>query len=283
MGRMFNVKEKLMDMFNDWLRDVLDAVFGFLAEALFSHQDLGGFFSKFMQIFTVFGISLMLAIILFRIINAIMTEAGFGDANIADIIISTIKASAMIAIFPFILYLVHGQIVQPLGEYFFSTVAEGTADIVTNIVDNETTISGVFTPGSFSMLLLLAFLVVVFVAYTFKICVYHADLIILEILSIGAAISIATEKYDFSEVWWREFLSQVLSIIVQTLMIAGIVQILSDFNSWYDFMIVLGLGVLIIRGPSALRSMWYSSGAGRTAVSGGKTFTRLMMMKNFGR
>lgn len=280
---MFNIGEKLKEMFNEWLKDLLESIFGFLAKALFSHEDLGGFFSTFVGVFTVFGSSLMLAIVLFRIINAILTEANFGDANVADIIISTVKASAMIAVFPAILYLVHKQIVQPLGEYFFATVADGTADIVTNIVENETTISGVFTPGSFSMLLLFAFLVIVFVVYTFKICVYHADLIILEIMSVGAAISIATEKYDFSEVWWREFLSQIVSIIVQTLMIAGIVQILSDFDSWYDFMLLVGLGVLIIRGPSALRSMWYSSGAGRGSLNAGKTVTRLMMMRSFGR
>lgn len=60
---------------------------------------------------------------------------------------------------------------------------------------------------------------------------------------------------------------------------AAIVQLLANFNSWYDFMLIIGCGVLIIRGPSVLRSMWYSSGGAKGGISLDKSATRISMMR----
>lgn len=275
---MFDIKEKVMNMIEEWLNDLLTAVFKFLAEVLFNHEALSGLFLDVYRIFAVFGGVLLVAIVLFRILNAMLNEATNNESNIAEIIVSALKASVMVFLLPVILYFVVKEILYPLMEYMFTEIAGSSSDIITNSIESSMVVD-VFGSGTMAITLLLLFLVVVFIVFTFKICVYHVDLIILEIFSVFAAITIATENYDFSEVWWREFLSQIVSIVTQVLLMAAIVQLLANFNSWYDFMLIIGCGVLIIRGPSVLRSMWYSSGGAKGGISLGKSATRISMMR----
>lgn len=275
---MFDIKEKVMNMIEEWLNDLLTAVFKFLAEVLFNHEALSGLFLDVYRIFAVFGGVLLVTIVLFRILNAMLNEATNNESNIAEIIVSALKASVMVFLLPIILYFVVKEILYPLMEYMFVEIAGSSSDIITNSIESSMVVD-VFGSGTMAITLLLLFLVVVFIVFTFKICVYHVDLIILEIFSVFAAITIATENYDFSEVWWREFLSQIVSIVTQVLLMAAIVQLLANFNSWYDFMLIIGCGVLIIRGPSVLRSMWYSSGGAKGGISLGKSATRISMMR----
>lgn len=275
---MFDIKEKVMNMIDEWLNDLLTAVFKFLAEVLFNHEALSGLFLDVYRIFAVFGGVLLVAIVLFRILNAMLNEATNNESNIAEIIVSALKASVMVFLLPVMLYFVVKEILYPLMEYMFVEIAGSSSDIITNSIESSMVVD-VFGTGTMAVTLLLLFLVVVFIVFTFKICVYHVDLIILEIFSVFAAITIATENYDFSEVWWREFLSQIVSIVTQVLLMAAIVQLLANFNSWYDFMLIIGCGVLIIRGPSVLRSMWYSSGGAKGGISLGKSATRISMMR----
>lgn len=275
---MFDIKEKVMNMIEEWLNDLLTAVFKFLAEVLFNHEALSGLFLDVYRIFAVFGGVLLVAIVLFRILNAMLNEATNNESNIAEIIVSALKASVMVFLLPIILYFVVKEILYPLMEYMFVEIAGSSSDIITNSIESSMVVD-VFGSGTMAITLLLLFLVVVFIVFTFKICVYHVDLIILEVFSVFAAITIATENYDFSEVWWREFLSQIVSIVTQVLLMAAIVQLLANFNSWYDFMLIIGCGVLIIRGPSVLRSMWYSSGGAKGGMSLGKSATRISMMR----
>lgn len=275
---MFSVKDKVMEMIDDWLNDMLTAVFKFLAEVLFNHEALSGLFLDVYSVFAVFGGVLLVAIVLFRILNAMLNEATNHEGNISEIIMSSLKASAMVFLLPVILYFVVREILYPLMEYMFVEIAGSSSDIITDSIDS-TMVVDIFGTGTMAATLLLLFLIVVFVIFTFKICVYHVDLIILEVFSVFAAITIATENYDFSEVWWREFLSQIVSIVTQVLLMAALVQLLANFNSWYDFMLIIGCGVLIIRGPSVLRSMWYSSGGAKGGISLGKSATRVSMMR----
>ncbi|MEK4715814.1 conjugal transfer protein TrbL family protein [Sporosarcina sp. FSL K6-5500] len=275
---MFSVKDKVMEMIDDWLNDMLTAVFKFLAEVLFNHEALSGLFLDVYSVFAVFGGVLLVAIVLFRILNAMLNEATNHEGNISEIIMSSIKASAMVFLLPVILYFVVREILYPLMEYMFVEIAGSSSDIITDSIAS-TMVVDIFGTGTMAATLLLLFLIVVFVIFTFKICVYHVDLIILEVFSVFAAITIATENYDFSEIWWREFLSQIVSIVTQVLLMAALVQLLANFNSWYDFMLIIGCGVLIIRGPSVLRSMWYSSGGAKGGISLGKSATRVSMMR----
>lgn len=278
MERIFGgLSESLLKMLNDWLNDVLESIFGFLANILFSTEEIGGVFSNLFNIFIAVGSTLMLAIVLYRVINALLQEGSYGDANIADIVVSTLKASVMIAVLPFMLKLVHSQVVVPLGEHFFKNIANGSADIVTNFFAANFLVTSVISAGGFASFLFFLFLVIVFIVYTFKMCVYHADLMLLNILAIPAAISIATENYDYSETWVREFISQIVSILTQTFLMSAVVWLLANMDTWYKFMLLIGCGVLIIRGPNVLRSMWYSTGGAKAGLNMSKAAVRFKM------
>ena len=112
-------------------------------------------------------------------------------------------------------------------------------------------------------------------------CIYHADVLLLNVLSVLAAISIVADDNNYAGIWWREVLSQVMTIIVQTACMVGVVEILGSENlSWYQFMLLIGLCVLLIRGPSVLRNMWYATGSGKSMINqGGKMAARLMMVR----
>lgn len=95
-----------------------------------------------------------------------------------------------------------------------------------NKIDSFTEIEDVsqVAPNVTSTLILLR----VFTTFLIKIYIYHADLVLLELLSVWAAISIINEEYNYMSVWWREFLSQIVSIIVQMGLMVGIVEVLSS-------------------------------------------------------
>lgn len=44
-------------------------------------------------------------------------------------------------------------------------------------------------------------------------------------------------------------------------------------------MLLIDFGVLIIRGPSVLRSMWYGTESGKATMQGSKMATRMYMMR----
>ncbi|MCJ7843087.1 hypothetical protein MUB24_19840 [Lederbergia sp. NSJ-179] len=116
-----------------------------------------------------------------------------------------------------------------------------------------------------------------------KMCIYHADILFLALVSPWAAISVMAEDNNYAGVWWREFLSQIVTIVLQVAAMVGVVEILTGSNrnmSWYKFMLLIGLCVLLIRGPSVTRSMWYATGAGKSKMNqGGKIAARMMMIR----
>jgi len=51
------------------------------------------------------------------------------------------------------------------------------------------------------------FITVAVVSFFKKMCIYHADLILLQILSVWAAISMCADDNNYMSVWWREAIS----------------------------------------------------------------------------
>ena len=62
-------------------------------------------------------------------------------------------------------------------------------------------------PNSFVLILMTLFITVAVVSFFKKMCIYHADLILLQILSVWAAISMCADDNNYMSVWWREAIS----------------------------------------------------------------------------
>ena len=236
------------------------------------------FFKNIYMIFIGMGVTIMTCIIAFKLVQYILDISNDQtQATVWEIITRAVKSSFMIVAAPTLLTLIIGQIVYPLGTYMFSKIA---TDLATETNNYILSMGGLFTQtNSFVFILMILFITIALVSFFFKMCIYHADLLLLEMLSVWAAISMYADDNNYINVWWREILSQITTILVQTLLLAGVTSILGGSFEWYNFMLLIGFCCLLIKGPSVLRSMWYTTGAGQTAISGGKLATRVLMMK----
>jgi len=260
------------------ITQVLQQASLFISQILFEPKEMPDFFKKVYLIFVGIGSTIMAIIVLVNLVQYMLDVSNDQtQATVWEIITKTFKASFMIVAAPTLLILIVGQVVYPLGTYLFSTVAK---DLATSTTSYITSIGNLFAQAnSFVFLLMLFFITAAIVCFFFKMCVYHADLVLLEILSVWAAISMCANENNYMGVWWREVISQITTILVQTLLIAGVTTILASKFEWYNFMLLIGFCCLLIKGPSVLHSMWYSTGTGKTAMAGGKIATRILMMK----
>lgn len=280
-----NLGKAITEFFVDMISDILERAFKLIAEVLFNPEELTGFFSELYGIFVAVGAMLIVCIALFRVLTGLF-EAHKGDSwesNLVEITLDTFKASAMVPILPFILWLVLGKIVYPLGEYMFGKIGTFSANEVSDLIQSGNV--GAVIGNSFMFILVFGFICIAVFAFFIKMCIYHADILLLQLLSPLAAISIMANDNNYAGIWWREFLSQIVTIVVQVACMVGVVEILTGSNggmSWYKFMLLIGLCVLLIRGPSVLRNMWYATGAGKGMMAqGGKMAARMMMIRKF--
>lgn len=284
MITLFNFSERIRDFFIDLITDVLDSAFKLIAEVLFNPEQLTGFFLDLYTIFIGIGSMLMVCIVLFKVIQGLLAAAASGEsqqAHLGHTVIDTIKACAMIPIMPFVLWVIIGQIVYPLGEFMFRRIGTFSADGVEKLIKRGD-IGSVIGDG-FMFIIVFGFVCVAVFAFFIKMCIYHADILFLNVLSVFAAISIVADDNNYAGVWWREVLSQITTIIVQVAIMVGVVEILTGSDgglTWYSFMLLIGLCVLLIRGPSVTRNMWYATGAGKSMIGqGGKLAARVHMVR----
>lgn len=260
------------------INDVLQQGAIFISKLLFDPKEMPDFFKQVYMVFIGIGVMVMAAIIAFRlVVYMIDVSMDQTQATVWEIIVKSLKASFMIVAAPTLLTLIVGQVVYPLGTYIFSNVAKDLATVTANYI---TSMGGLFAKDNgIVFILMLLFITIAIVCFFFKMCIYHADLLLLEMLSIWAAISMCANDNNYMSVWWREVLSQTATILVQTLLLAGVASILASAFEWYNFMLLIGFCSLLIKGPSVLHSMWYATGTGKTAMAGGKVATRLLMLK----
>ncbi|MFC5714384.1 conjugal transfer protein TrbL family protein [Thalassorhabdus alkalitolerans] len=285
---MFNLSERVEEFFRELFDDILSSAFQMITELLFSHEGLTGFFQEAYQVFLGFGSIVLLLIILFKVVQHITHASANGlpvEVGITQVVYRAFLASFLVIILPFMLMWLVGQVVYPLAYWMFGEIGSHTAESVTSVLTSGPV--GQVLNG-FMLLVLVGFIAIAMIAFIVKVCVYHADLILLTILSVWAAVSVAADENNYASVWWREVLSQVLSIIVQIMLMVGVTEILAMGElTWWNFALLIGFCVLIIRGPSVTRSMWYATGSGRATMNAmgnaGRTTTRLLMAKGLAR
>lgn len=277
---MFDITGKIQDFFKDLINEWMDFVFYVLGNLIFTHKGATGFLDELLIIFTTFGGALMLCICLFKVIMHMIQTSGTGrsaQVGLSDILVRAILASAMVAILPAILTLLILGVVTPLGKWMFGKIGTYTTDGIVDYL-HKGSIGDAIGDG-FVFIVLMGFLLVTFVAFTIKMCIYHADLVLLELLSVFAAVSICSDENNYMSVWWREMLSQMTTIILQMALMVAMVQFITMELTWWNFMLLIGFGVLLIRGPSVTRHMWYATGSSGAMINGGKIATRMAMIK----
>ena len=261
---------------NDWLTDVLTDCMGFFINLfneviglLTENIDLVG--TWYVLFVSICGI-LLVCIVLYRILSSIWSEAYSSEVAVSHIILDAIKASAAIPVMTFAQTFLQGSIIFPLLNYLFNKQSMFTADAITGV----SKIGDIELTGFVFVLFLLFFAVVLGVFFV-KMCIYYAEMVFFTLAVPGAAISIVTENFDFSQTWWRKLLYLNLSLLAQvlslTLMVFGVTHLSDGF---LYFMLAVGSGVLLMRAPSVIEDFWSSTGTTRKFSTG---MTHLLMRK----
>ena len=103
----FDLQGSIEKMFTNWITNVLESFFKFIADGLFSGTNLSGIFKQMNTIFIAIGSSVIICIILYRIIVGMFSE-GEGktqDQLFSELAIGGVKVGMMIYLLPILLSL----------------------------------------------------------------------------------------------------------------------------------------------------------------------------------
>ncbi|MGM0875884.1 MAG: conjugal transfer protein TrbL family protein [Bacillota bacterium] len=110
-------------------------------------------------------------------------------------------------------------------------------------------IESMLDPGNFAalpfqwaaLLILLAVLAIAFIAFLFSIAIFHADIMILYLLSPLVCLSVVADDNEYLDVWWRELLSQIVTMLVKIFLFVAALSILINENiTFFNFLLLIG-------------------------------------------
>lgn len=261
---------KILEMFQDWVQDGTMAIFNILSEFVFGYDGITGYATTLYGLFVFFGGILLVVMVLVKILIYQLSEAeGSTEADIWTILVNIVKSSSMVLILPAFLYFIMDQFVKPIGTFMFNSIGALTIEDIKILQHSESFVE-IFNT-TFSTLIVSTLIMVVIGVFLVKVCIVHAELLILELTSVFAAITIINDEHNYMGIWWREFLSQIVTLLLEIVSMLLFTQILmsDDFN-WVKLAGLIGMGFVIIKGPSVAKSMWFTTGSGRSTISGAK-------------
>lgn len=280
-GISSQISEGIIGAVTGWVSELLDWVLSAMNEVVFSvpENDFVSNVTTFLASFTsIFAVVLVLYKIIEYIIN---TQNGTQQYPLDEILLRAVKSAGAILVLPWFLKLVFFEIALNL--------ANGITDLGTDLEGGETHVailttlmtSQVFFSGGLILVIMLIFFLVAFIAFMYSVCVFYADYTIMMILTAPVALSMIADDNNYFQIWWREMLSMVTSMLVKLFLVTLMVNIVFKGG---NILLAIGAGALLIKSPSVLKNMWYAGGGVRGAhQSGGRmrSMGTSMMMSAF--
>lgn len=259
---------------NKWLTNMFTELISFFISLFTETLDLLDTNINIINTWTVLFIGLagtfLVCIVLFRSITSIFGEAYGSDVAVSHIVLDAVKSSAAIPIMAFAQGLLQTQIFFPLLKYFFSEQSIFTAEAITG-----TTQIGTIVLGTFALIIFLLFFAIVLGVFFVKMCRFYVDIIFADLLSVWAAVSIATESSNYAKSWWQSLLKLHITLLAQIISLSLMIYGVTHFVDGLQYlMIAIGGGILIINPPTVLQDMWASSGVTRGLGRGAMAFVR---------
>lgn len=256
------IGEKIEEAFEKWLKEILSFVLEWINKLVFNIPE-SKFVDDVMDFFLWFTGVFAVVLVLYKIIEYIInTQNGTQEYPLDEVLLRALKSAAAMLILPWILRIIVFEIALPIADYF---TASGTDfDFKSGYPALVTILGGigVTAGGGIVLVLFTLFFVVVFLMFLFSVCVFYADLIVMQVLIGPVSLSMIADDNNYFKVWWRELLSQVVSLLVKLFLVTLIINIIfSEGNA----LLAIGAGALIIKQPSALKNMWYASGGMKSA------------------
>lgn len=266
-------------LLGNWGSDLLEASIKIANKTTFDIPNLE-VINTVTNVFVFVTTTFAICIVLYKVLEAqIQASNGSGEALTANIVQKLFYSSIALAVLPWAMNFFIKNIVAPIGQYVIEDVvktidAETIGERLRNFL-----VSNFFNGGVSAVVL---FIFVIFFAfsiakYFISICVFYADFLVLTMLTPLVALSLLTEEQNYFQIWIKELLSEALTMLIKlVLYLIMITLLLTEEYTLATFMVMIGCGLLIIKTPSALQNMWYS-----TKVSKGGGIGNLAMMAMF--
>lgn len=275
---------KILVMFTEWLKELVTTFINFLQHVLFNYDGLGGFGLKAYNLFVFFGGILLVAVCLGKVITQLLSEAeGSQEANIWWTLVQSVKAGGLLVLMPLVISLSMNYVVKPFGNYFIENMGVVSSNQIDEMIKSDNFVE--IFDSTMGILLVWLFVFIVLSFFVIKIVVVKAQLIMSEIISPLCAISVVTDNFNFMDNWWRDILSHVVTLITLCLSMLLFTEALamSGDTLWTKLPAMIGSGALVISGPSIVKSIWYSSGAGRSGMGMARTAVNYAIYSNKGK
>jgi hypothetical protein len=269
---LFDFKAKIVEAIQGMLEDFIEWALLICNDLLLKQNPEIQFFESVNNFLLALTSTIAVTIVLYKIIEVITRNAAGDAVAYGPVIVNTLKSALLIPAMPFIQKILLEKVAYNMGNWM---IGEGSKV-------NKEKIEEMLVPSNFAalhfqgaaLLILLAVFAVAFIAFLFSVAVFHADVMFLYLLSPLACVSVIADDNDYLGVWWRELLSQIVTILAKIFLFVVALSILINENiTFLNFLLLMGCCILLIKSPSVLRNMWYSSGSGRGMVGamGGTT------------
>ncbi|PKR83043.1 conjugal transfer protein TrbL family protein [Heyndrickxia camelliae] len=246
---------------NDWVEEFMNFLLSWINKLVFSLPS-NKFATTTVNFFIWFASIFAIVIVLYKIIEYIInTQNGTQQYPLDEILLRVVKSAGGMLVLPWILKFVFVDIALPIANYFAAAGTDfngkgGFKAIESALMAAQLGISG----GGIVLLVLLIFFLFAFLMFLYSVCVFYADFIIMQILTAPVALSMIADDNNYFQVWWRELLSQVTSLLIKLFLVTLVINILFTGG---NIMLAIGAGALIIKTPSVLKNMWYGGGGTR--------------------
>jgi hypothetical protein len=259
---LFNFKEKIVEAIQGMLEDFIEWALLMCNDLLLKQNAQIEFFSKVNDLLLAITSTIAVTIVLYKIIE-VMSKNAAGDAiPYGPVIVNTLKSALLIPLMPLIQKIMLEKVAYNMGNWMIKEGSEVSKEKIESMLDPRN-FAALHFQGA-ALLILLSVLALAFIAFLFSVAIFHADIMILYLLSPLACVSVIADDNEYLGVWWRELLSQIVTMLVKIFLFVAALSILINENITYlNFLLLIGCCILLIKSPSLLRNMWYSSGSGR--------------------
>lgn len=252
--------EGLKSIINDLVHDFANMAFDWLSMFMLTPTD----FSKYPKVDVVYTFvftlasSLCIVFVAYQLLGIMFNHlAGVKSRSISEVIFKTVLAFVLSASAPWLLENVLVRLNNAIVQYFLDTGLD------TSTLEDFFT----FPPSAgLSIFVAAAIICVLFVILGLQYIQRIGEFIVILISSPLAAFSVINENYDIWSIWWREAISVIFTQSFQVALLWIILNQITDTQKLSDYMLSIGLMVVLLKGPKYLRQFLYSSGAGKVAV-----------------
>jgi hypothetical protein len=259
---LFDFKEKIVEAIQGMLEDFIEWALLMCNDLLLKQNAEIQFFSSVNNFLLALTSTIAVTIVLYKIIE-VMSRNAAGDAvAYGPVIVNTLKSALLLPAMPFIQKVLLEEVAYNMGNWMIGSGSKVSKEKIEAMVAPRN-FEALHFQGA-ALLILLAFFAVAFIAFLFSVAVFHADVMFLYLLSPLACVSVIADDNEYLGVWWRELLSQIVTILAKIFLFVIALSILINENlTFLNFLLLMGCCILLIKSPSVLRNMWYSSGSGR--------------------